>query len=198
MDRNPRYREDARFQASALRVADLLWETCGTNFSEFPSSYLATLRHEYADGKVSMCELIDRVDLGPGATYEDYREVFDSLLYTEADRYPDPDSVVELRTADLGLETQDFAEAFSFAEEGEEMSHNVEKFLKKVISSVYTDGVTDVSDAEGNPPGEENNYLLSPGGEEFQGVFHDRGSDGTMKEFPFRIANEGGKWQIEY
>jgi len=196
MDRNPRFGEDTRFQTDARRVADLLWETVGTNFSEIPQSYLATLRHEYSDGKVSMCELIDRIDLGPEATYEEYCEVFDKLLAVDPTRFPEPETVLEVRTRELLAETQDFAEAFDFAEEGD-LSSNVEKFLRKVIASVYTDGVSDVSDAEGNPPSEANNYLLSDDGTQFTGVFYDKSGD-KIKEFPFVISEQNGRWSISY
>ena len=196
MDHNPRFGVDAKFQTDARRFADLMWETLGTNFSEIPPSYLATLRHEYADGKVSMCELMDRVDLGPDATYEEYCEVFDSLLNTDPNQFPDPDSVLVVKTEDLLVETQDFAEAFDFAEIGD-MSSNVEKFLKKVIASVYTDGVSDVTDEEGNPPNEINNYLLSDDGTRFSGIFYDKSGD-KNKQFPFEIKEKGGKWQIRY
>jgi hypothetical protein len=196
MDRNPRFGEDSRFQADARRVADLLWETCGTNFSEMPPSYLSTLRHEYSDGKVSMCELMDRIDLGPDATYEEYCEVFDKLLYVEPGQFPNPDSVLEVKTRELLVETQDFAEAFDFAED-DNLSANVEKFLRKVIASVYTDGVSDVSDDEGNPPSEANNYLLSDDGTQFTGVFYDKDGSKT-KEFPFVISEKNGRWSISY
>ncbi len=196
MDRNPRFGEDIRFQSDARRVADLLWETCGTDFSEIPPAYLATLRHEYADGKVSMCELMDRINLGPDATYEEYCEVFDKLLYVEPSQFPNPESVLEVKTEELLVETQDFAEAFDFAED-DNLSSNVEKFLKKVIASVYTDGVSDVSDAEGNPPSEANNYLLSEDGTQFSGVFYDKGGS-RKKEFPFVISEQNGRWSISY
>jgi len=201
MDRNPRFGEDAKFRTDAHKVANLLWETVGPNFSEFPQSYLSTLRHEYADGRVSMAELFDRVDLGPEATYEEYCEVFDALLDADPNEWPDPDSVVEVKTEQLlGYETQDFAEAFDFAEEGVgDISHKVEKFLCKVLASVYTDGVSDVTDEDGDPPGEGNNYLLSDDGTQFSGVFYDRGAEGNKtKEFPFTIKESKGGWSVVY
>lgn len=201
MDRNPSFAADARFTEGARRVADLLWENTGGDLSAFPRSYLENLRHDYADGRVSMLELMDRVDLGPDATYEEYCEVFDALLDVDPAQWPNPDSVVEVQTDKLlyQVEPVSFSEnEFDFAEDGEAMSTKVEKFLRKVISSVYTDGVTDVTDAQGDPPGESNNYLLSEDGTEFHGVFHDKGSDGKKKEFPFRIIDNGGRWSLEY
>jgi hypothetical protein len=79
-DRNPKFGADRNFSEGARRVADLLWENTGGDLSAFPRSYLENLRHDFADGKVSMLELIDRVDLGPEATIDDYREVFDDLF----------------------------------------------------------------------------------------------------------------------
>ena len=199
MDTNPGFAPDVRFAEGARRVTDMLWENTGGDVSAFPRSYLENLRHEYSDGRVSMLEIIDRVDLGPNATYDEYCEVVDALLGVNPDDYPDPDTVIGVKTERLlAVETQDFAEAFDFAEDGDAMSNKVEKFLRKVISSVYTDGVTDVADASGDPPGESNNYLLSDDGTEFSGVFYDKDPKGKVKKFPFRIYDEGGRWQIEY
>ena len=198
MDRNPKFGADAQFAEGARRVADMLWETTGGDVSAFPKSYLENLRHDYSDGRVSMMELIDRVDLPDDATYDDYVEVIDALLYADPSQWPNPDSIIEVRTEKLLGQPQDFSESFDFAEDGEDMSHKVEIFLKKVISSVYTDGVTDVTDEDGDPPGESNNYLLSDDGEEFHGVFYDKAKDGKTKEFPFRIFSTNGRWSVEY
>ena len=199
MDTNPRFGLDSKFRSDAVKVADLLWETVGTDFSEIPAWYLSNLRHDYADGRVSMCELMDRIDLGPEATYEEYREVFDHLICCDPGEFPNPEAVVEVKTDRLfQFETADFSEdAFDF-EEGD-MSHKIEAFLRKCIASVYLDGVDDVSDSEGNPPNEQNNYLLSEDGTEFSGIFYDRDSaTGKTKEFPFSIRDSGGKWSISY
>lgn len=199
MDRNPKFGVDVRFAEDARRVADFLWENSGGNVSAFPRSYLENLRHDYADGRVSMLELIDRVDLGPDATYEEYCEVFDALLEVDPDQWPDPDSVTMVQTETLLQRgsSESFAEV-SFAEGDENMSYKIEKFLKKVLASVYTSGVTEVTDKDGNPPGESNNYLLSDDGEEFHGVFYDRGQDEKTKKFPFRIFSNNGRWSVEY
>jgi hypothetical protein len=197
MDRNPKFGADAQFAEGARRVADLLWETTGGDVSAFPKSYLEHLRHDYSDGRVSMMELIDRVDLPAGASYDDYVEVIDALLYADPSLWPDSDSVTEVNTGKLLSEPEDFSEDFDFAEDSGDMSSKMEQFLKKVIATVYTDGVSDVSDEEGNPPNESNNYLLSDDGKEFKGIFYDRGSD-KPKSFPFSIVDKNGKWQIRY
>lgn len=214
-DRNPKFGADQSFSEGARRVADLLWETTNGDVTAFPKSYLENLRYEFSNGNVSMLELIDRVDLGPGATYEDYCEVVDTLMSVNPDHWPNPESVLEVPAGSLKYEVEpdyDFSE-FDFAEEIEEvaveekgapqqpdaMSEKMELFLKKVISSVYLDGVTEITDMQGNPPNAANNYLLSPDGKQFVGVFYDSPPNEQSKSFPFVISEKAdGKWQIKY
>jgi hypothetical protein len=191
-DRNPKFGADQTFRENATRVTDLLWETTGGQPSAIPQSYLENLRHSYENGNVSMLELIDRIDLPADATYDDYAEVIDKLICVNPEEWPEPDSVVSLRSDGP---TKDIS--FSFAENFDDMSSKMEQFLKKIIATVYTDGVSDVSDEDGNPPCKSNNYLLSDDGKEFNGIFYDRGSD-KPKSFPFSIVDKNGKWQIRY
>ena len=225
-DRNPKFGADQSFSEGARRVADLLWETTNGDLGSYPRSYLETLRHDFADGKVSMLEIIDRVDLGPDATYEDYCEVVESLLSVDPDKWPDPDSVVQVPSGRLDYEFEpdlDFSE-FDFADEvieeaavaegpggevAEEgmavegapdpLSEKMELFFRKVIASVYLDGVTDVTDSQGNPPSQANNYLMSEDGKKFSGIFYDNAPGEKPKQFPF-VISEGaaGKWNISY
>jgi len=211
LDRNPKFAENTYFENNARKVTDLLWETTGGDPSKFPVSYLETLRHDYSDGKVSMLELMDRIDLGENATYEDYCEVVDKLICVDSSFWPNPSSITEVQISKLLYEIEpefNFSE-FDFADEiieeevavGEvdTMSDKMETFLKKVISSVYLDGVTEVTDTEGNPPNSQNNYLLSEDGKTFQGIFYDSPPNESAKKFPFQIT-EGAdnQWSIKY
>jgi len=219
-DRTLQYGKDQHFSEGARRVAQFLWENAGKDPSQYPSSYLENLRHEYSDGKVSMLELIDRVDLGPEATYEEYCEVVDLLLYTDPTRFANIPGTVEIQPSHLDFELDDpefdFSE-FNFAEEiiAEEevveepvpgqpqapdpVSAKMEMFLKKVIASVYMDGVTEVTDVGGNPPNAANNYLLSEDGKSFSGVFYDSPPNEQAKQYPFKITEKAdGVWQIQY
>jgi hypothetical protein len=225
-DRNPKFGKDASFSEGARRVADMLWENTGGNLSQFPKSYLENLRHEYSDGRLSMLELIDRVDLGPNATYEEYCEAVDALMAVDYNMWPHPDDVVEVPYGHLLHEIDpslDYSEVLDFADEivaegeamsvpgGEVMEEEVEEdqddplsdkmelFFKKVISSVYMDGVTEVTDLQGNPPNQANNYLMAPDGKSFSGIFYDVPPNDQAKKFPFNIKETGnGKWQIKY
>jgi hypothetical protein len=226
LDRNPRFGADQAFAEGARRVTDLLWENTGGDLSMFPQSYLETLRHEFSDGQVSMLELMDKVDLGPAASYEDYCEVREALMRVDPMQWPHPEDVVEIPSGRLMFEIEpdlDFSE-FDFAEEevAEEMvsegpggavaeegmaveqtadplSSKMELFFKKVISSVYQDGVTEVTDPQGNPPNASNNYLMAPDGKSFAGIFYDSPPNEQAKQFPFKIMEgANGAWQIKY
>lgn len=211
-DRNPKFGGDASFTEGARRVTDFLWENTQGDPSAAPRSYLESLKYEFSNGHVSMLELIDRVDLGPDATYEDYCEVVDALMEVEPGRWPNPASVLEVKSSELGFEFEsdmDFSE-FDFLEEVIEeetiveegtpdpLSEKVELFLKKVIASVYVDGVTEVTDAQGNPPNASNNYLLSEDGKEFSGLFYDSPPTGKAKKYPFSIKDTDGVWAVRY
>jgi hypothetical protein len=211
-DRNPKHGKDQSFSEGARRVADLLWKATGGDVSQFPKSYLENLRHEFSDGKVSMLELIDRVDLGPDATYDDYSEVIELLLYADPARFTNVPAVVEIQPSQLEFELDDteldFSE-FDFAEDiieqpaqgqaQDPVSAKMELFLKKVISSVYVQGITEVTDTQGNPPNSANNYLLSEDGTFFSGIFYDSPPNEQARQYPFKISNKGGDdWQIEY
>lgn len=212
-DRNPKFGADQNFSEGARRVTDLLWENTGGDLSAFPRSYLENLRHDFADGKVSMLELIDRVDLGPEATYDDYCEVVESLMSVDPSQWPEPDSVVQVPAGRLDYEIEpelDFSE-FDFAEgvieeaavveetAPDPLSDKMELFFRKVIASVYLDGVTNVTDSQGNPPNQANNYLMSDDGKKFSGIFYDNAPGEQPKQFPF-VISEGaaGKWNISY
>jgi hypothetical protein len=211
-DRNPQFGKDQSFAEGAVRATDFLWENTKGDVNAFPASYLENLRYEFSDGDVSMLELMDRVDLGPNATYEDYCEVRDTLIKVDPDHWPDPESVMELYAGNLKYEIEpdlDFSEfdslEYEFAEENPSapanngLSDKMELFFKKVISSVYMDGVTSVTDQNGNPPNEANNYLMAPDGKSFSGMFYDQPPNEQAKSFPFSITEIGNdKWQIKY
>lgn len=221
-DLNPRFGKDQSFSENARRVLDMLWENTGGDPSAFPKTYLENFRHEFSDGKLSMLELIDRVDLGPDATYDDYCEAVDALMAVDYSQWPHPDDVVEVPYGHLVYEIDsayDYSEVLDFADEivaegmaledpaaapaegqaADPMSEKMELFFKKVISSVYMDGVTEVTDAQGNPPNASNNYLMSPDGKQFSGIFYDSPPNEDAKQFPFSITEgQGGKWSIKY
>lgn len=201
-DSNPRFGNDRSFSEGARRVTDLLWETTNGDVTAFPRSYLENLRHEYVDGKVSMLELIDRVDLGPDASYDDYCEIVDALMSVDLSDWPETDSVYSIPADRLPYEvdaaSEDYTEEteLDFAED--DMGPKMEKFLRKILSTVYLDGVGKVTGIDGKPPSEDNNYLLSDDGKEFNGIFYDSERP-RERSYPFVISEKAsGQWTVEY
>lgn len=203
MDKNPSFGKDDQAEANARRVVNMLWEVSGGNLSNIPSSYLAPLGFEYSDGSISLLGSLDKLDKSENLTYEEFSEVVNKLIKVDPSEWPFAESIEEIQVSKLLHEIEEpefeFSEDdFSFAD-GEDMSKKIELFLKKVIASVYLDGVTSVTDKDGNPPNEDNNYLLSEDGKSFAGIFYDAPPNENAKKFPFKISEKkNGTWQIRY
>jgi hypothetical protein len=74
-------------------------------------------------------------------------------------------------------------------------SKKLSKFLSKVISSAYRDGVDRVTDSQGNLPSEENNFLLSEDGKQFSGLFFNLKN---KVKYKFTLTDNEGKWSLKY
>ena len=70
----------------------------------------------------------------------------------------------------------------------------VTDMLLNAINSVYRPGAHTVTDSNGNPPSEDNNYLLSEAGDSFSGIF----TDNDNNEFPFTVRDKNGVWELKY
>jgi hypothetical protein len=197
IDSNPKFGADQNYANTAARVAETLWEACGGDVSTIPQYYLDQLAYEYSDGRVSLLPALDRLTSDDGMDYEEFSEAVAELI--QGSYSYSPDEIVEVPVSKLLGEppAQDFSEfdwdSMDFAEG--DMGKKVGTFLSKVISSIYTDGVTRVTDAQGNPPSPENNFLMNEDGTEFKGLFFDAVG---KKKFPFRLKESNGKWSVEY
>lgn len=204
-EKNPYSGEDDQFQIAAKKATDFLWETTSGDLSDVPESYLASLNHNYSDGSISMLSQLNKVDFSEITAYEDYSKVVDSLIKVNPDEWPDPEFTELIQPSKLNFNIHpdfNFSEdEFEFAEgdSDDDLTDKMELFFKKVISSVYLDGVTTVTDRDGNPPNKANNYLMDPDGKSFAGIFYDSPPNATAKKFPFKLSEKSdGKWQIKY
>lgn len=201
-EHNPYLSQDDQFILSALKAVDILWEATGGDFSETPESYLSYLSHTYKDGSVSMLPQLCKVDFSEDTTYDEFIDTAKSLIKVNPNEWPEVEFTEQIQSSKLLHELEpevNFSEdEFDFADGGD-MTKKMELFFKKVIASVYLDGVTSVTDKDGNPPNEANNFLMAPDGKSFSGIFYDSPPDATAKKFPFKISEKaGGKWQIKY
>ena len=194
-DSNPKYGADQNYATTAARVAETLWDACGGDVRTIPQYYLDQLAYEYSDGRSSLLPALDRLKSDGGMDYEEFSEAVATLI--QGSSAYGPDDVVEIPLGKVTGEVEelDFSEfdSFDFAEG--DMGSKVNKFLSKVIASVYTDGVNRVTDRNGNPPSEENNFLMNEDGTEFSGLFYDVVG---KKKFPFKLTDNDGQWSVEY
>ena len=195
-DSNPKFGADQNYAATAARVADTLWEACNGDPSAIPSYYLDQLAYEYSDGRESLLPALDRLtNDGQQITYEEFSEAVSTLIKGSSSYGPDDVTEVPVGKIVSEPEPLDFSEfdALDYAEG--DMGAKIGKFLSKVISSIYTDGVTRVTDRNGKPPSAENNYLLNEDGTEFSGLFFDAPG---RKKFPFKLVDNNGNWSLRY
>jgi len=196
-DANPSFTGDKNRFNEVIATSQTLWKACGGDLSKIPQSYLDNMGFSYSDGSVSLLNLLNKVTLSDG-TFEEFSEVVEKLAFTTLESWPNNSSILEIQSEKLlddGMTEFDFSESvFEFAG-GKDMSEKVEIFLRGVISTVYRDGVSSVTDLEGNPPNNANNYLMGGNGESFEGVFYEN----PEKSFNFKISKKkDGTWQIAY
>ena len=78
--------------------------------------------------------------------------------------------------------------------EEEELGGLMEQFIITVLLSVWTDSIDSVTDENGDPPCEENGYMMAEDGKSFNGIFYSRG-----KRYPFKmVERENGSWGVVY
>lgn len=203
LDSNPSFGTDERYRMNAHRAVETLWQATGGDIAKAPVHYLNSLSHKYSDGSVSLLPALGKVEFSEGCSQGEFWEVVDCLIKVNPKEWPDSEFIESIPSGKLLYEIEpefDFTESdWDFATPGDK-SDKVELFLKKVIASVYTDGVTSVTDKDGNPPNARNNYLMSPDGKTFSGIFHDAPPSGENdKHFAFVIREKkDGNWEIRY
>jgi hypothetical protein len=90
----------------------------------------------------------------------------------------------------------DFAESLpenASPEQMDKIAPALIRFLLQSGEKGYKDGVDEISDAEGNPPNQANNWLYDQEQDSFSGQFIDR-RPGRDRVFQFVIEREGDGW----
>jgi hypothetical protein len=178
-----------------------LWEMLGGHLENLPEDYCEQFGYTFDNGNISLISHLAKVDYIADLSKEDFSELVDYMSEVDPADWPDPEAIEEILYERLGK-----AEEISFSEgeldfaENNDYGPKVEAMLKKVISTVYRDGVARVVNTDGKPPSAENNFLMSEDGTTFQGVFiTGKGPEGKRANYPFTIKESGeGKWQITY
>jgi hypothetical protein len=162
---------DSYYREIAPRSMYILLES----MTKIPEEYLKQYEHVYEDGHQSMLSLVNEI--------EDYHDIDPRTRLKVLEKLSD--GYVKLKTGPYRCDEILGDPLFS---ENIDMS----TFFKKVISSVYPDGVEGIIPK----PSKENRYLWSNDDRAFAGEFTD-----GVRRFSFRIREEHqgkGDWAIDY
>lgn len=187
---------DAAYQAKYLSMARLLWEAAEGLPERIPDTYSNYLRHDYADGSVSLAPLITRFEYAEDLEPEEWDEAIEILGKVNPSDWPFFEDIVSVNTEELlriydedatpEEDTQDFIE------DSLGCGEKCEKVLEKVIESVFGSPVEKIRSNSGDFPKEENQFLQKGDGT-FAGTF----MHGDHK-FNFEIAPTESGWLCTY
>jgi len=154
-------------KSKVLNALRVIYEAADGDMTQVPRGYLEALDCEYSDGDLcTISEFSENIQTFD--SFEDFSEYVAPLVKGTPNE----------QSFDL-----------SFAEGDDEA------MLKKVIGTIYLDGVANVSDVNKKRLSEANNYGFNPQKGGWEGYF--QGEDGTV--FSYNIMKgKSGKWQIEY
>jgi len=183
---------DSAYQAKYLSVARMLWNASEGNPSDIPEHYAAHLSHEYADGDVSLVNLLTKFEYTEGLEQEELEEAIELLGKVNPEDWPYTEDIESVDIPGLLSIYDEDACKFDFVEDNLGTAEKVEKVLKEVISSVFGDTVNSIRNSNENYPNPDNNFLQLEDGT-FAGTFKYDG-----KTFKFEIAPAEDGWLCTY
>ena len=187
---------DAAYQAKYLSMARLLWEAAEGLPERISNDYSGHLRHDYADGSVSLASLINRFEYAETLEPEEWDEAVEILGKVNPSDWPFMDDIESVNAEEL-LRIYDhdasvLDESEDFVEDSLGTGERCEKVLQKVIESVFGSPIEKVRSNSGDYPKDENQFLQKEDGT-FAGTFmHD------THKFHFEIAPTESGWLCTY
>ncbi|MDX1373460.1 MAG: hypothetical protein R3321_13385, partial [Nitrososphaeraceae archaeon] len=169
--------KDEKFVQDAYKVASMLLSQKNLSPEEIPHSYVEVFNYTYEDGSVCGLSLLNKISLPVEYSEDQVDTLIRYLLKVNPDEnaFSELDAVEEIPLESaLSYIEADYENAFSeysndFAE-GDLDSGRLATFMKRVISTIYTPGVTRLEE----DPSAENNYLATKDdASEFKGAFFD-------------------------
>jgi len=183
---------DAAYQAKYLSAARMLWEASGGVPQDIPSNYCEYLRHEYADGDISLVALLNKFDYTEELEDFEIDEAIEALGKVNPDDWPNIDEIEGISVEKLLHIYDEDASSVDFVEDNLSTAEKVEKVLIEVISSVFGDRVSSIRSEKGYYANPKNNFLQEDDGT-FAGTFEAEGYKFFFEVFP----GEGG-WTVTY
>lgn len=183
---------DSAYQAKYLSVARMLWNSSEGNPSDIPEHYAAHLSHEYADGSISLVNLLPKFEFTEGLEPEEIEEAIELLGRVNPEDWPYTEDIEGIDIPELLSIYEEDASGFDFVEDNLGTAEKVEKVLKEVISSVFGDKVNTIRNSNGNYPNPDNKFLQLDDGT-FAGTFKYDG-----KTFKFEVAPAEDGWMCTY
>lgn len=186
---------DQYYKDTARKSSELLFDCVKEKTDTIPLTYLDPFDHEYSEGiSESYLDQIDKLDFGNVKYNEEVRDqIIDKLIEVQYGELPPKEDIEAILVEEILYGSDGDVDFDEFDEleyaEGDDFANGVSKFLKTVISSIYTPGVTSL-DPE---PSEDNNFLANDDVTAFTGVFKD-----NERTFNFKLAKEGKTWALSY
>jgi hypothetical protein len=183
---------DSAYQAKYLGIARMLWDASAGNPADIPSDYCEHLRHEYADGDISLVALLNKFDYTEELEDFEVEEAIEALGKVNPDDWPNIDEIEGISVEELLRIYNEDASEFNFVEDNLSTAEKVEKVLIEVISSVFGDRVSTIRSEKGYYANPKNNFLQEDDGT-FAGTFT---YDGNKYLFEVAPAEDG--WLCTY
>jgi hypothetical protein len=183
---------DSAYQAKYLGIARMLWEASNGDLSSIPANYCEHLRHEYADGDISLVALLNKFDYTEELEDFEIDEAIEALGKVDPDDWPNIDEIEGVSVEELLRVYNEGASEFNFVEDNLSTAEKVEKVLIEVISSVFGDKVSTIRSEKGYFANPKNNFLQEDDGT-FAGTFEYDGN-----KFMFEVAPAEDGWICTY
>ncbi len=170
----------------------MLWEASNGDLSSIPANYCEHLRHEYADGDISLVALLNKFDYTEELEDFEIDEAIEALGKVDPDDWPNIDEIEGVSVEELLRVYNEGASEFNFVEDNLSTAEKVEKVLIEVISSVFGDKVSTIRSEKGYFANPKNNFLQEDDGT-FAGTFEYDGN-----KFMFEVAPAEDGWICTY
>jgi hypothetical protein len=183
---------DAAYTAKYLSMARLLWDCSEGIPQDIPEDYCEHLKHEYADGSISLVSLLSKFDYIESLEDFEVDEAIELLGKVNPNDWPNIEDIESISLEEVLKVYEEDASGFDFVEDNLSTAEKTEKVLIEVISSVFGDKVSTIRSEKGYFANPKNNFLQEEDGT-FAGTFEYDGN-----KFIFEVYPDENGWGVTY